>query len=80
MMNVWVGDFAYPGAAEPVTREMTNAVQDYAWAYTNDHILYTQDTDGDENFNGGWLRDQLRALVEPNGVTVPELQPGETAS
>ena len=50
MMNVWVGDFADPSAAEPVTRDMTNFAHDYAWAYTNDHILYTQDTDGDEEW------------------------------
>ena len=50
VMNVWAGDFAYPSAAEPVTRDMTNGVQDYAWAYTNGHILYTQDTDGDEEW------------------------------
>ena len=50
MMNVWIGDFAYHSAAEPVTRDMTNGIHDYAWAYTNDHILYTQDTDGDEEW------------------------------
>ena len=50
MMNVWIGDFAHPSAAEPVTRDMTSGVHDYAWAYTNDHIIYTQDTDGDEEW------------------------------
>ena len=49
-VNVWV---APPGdwrAARAVTSDSTEGVTRYFWAYTNDHILYLQDRDGDENW------------------------------
>ena len=49
-MNVWVAPLDDLSAAEPVTQETTNGVRDYFWAFTNNHILYEQDTDGDENW------------------------------
>lgn len=49
-MNVWVGPLDDPAAAEPVTNDATHGIQAYFWAFTNNHILYTQDTDGDENW------------------------------
>ena len=49
-MNVWVAPVDDPDAAKPVTEDTTHGIQGYFWAFTNNHILYTQDTEGDENW------------------------------
>ena len=49
-MNVWVAPVDNPSAAKPVTRDIENGVRSYFWAYTNEHIVYTHDVDGDENY------------------------------
>ena len=40
-----------PSAAKPVTHEKDRPIGGYFWAYTNKHILYSQDNKGDENFH-----------------------------
>ena len=49
-MNLWVGPSDNPSAALPVTRDLRHGVNDYVWSFTNNHLLYWQDTDGDENW------------------------------
>jgi len=34
----------------PVTHDSGRGIRFYQWAYTNAHILYSQDTNGDENW------------------------------
>ncbi len=50
VLNVWVGPAGDPAAAKPVTDDKGHGIRFYVWAYTNDHILYIQDKDGDENW------------------------------
>ncbi len=50
VLNVWVGPAAEPEKARPVTNDTYRGIRSYAWAYTNEHILYLQDKDGDENW------------------------------
>lgn len=50
VLNVWVGPADDPAAAKPVTKETGRGIRFYGWAYTNNHILYIQDKDGDENW------------------------------
>jgi dipeptidyl aminopeptidase/acylaminoacyl peptidase len=50
VLNVWVAPRVEPGAARPVTHDKGQGIRFYMWAYTNGHILYIQDTDGDENW------------------------------
>jgi len=50
VLNVWVGPADDPAAAKPVTRDTYRGIRFYGWAYTNQHILYIQDKDGDENW------------------------------
>ena len=50
VLNVWVGPANDPAAAQPVTQDTNRGIRSYSWAYTNSHILYTQDRDGDENY------------------------------
>jgi dipeptidyl aminopeptidase/acylaminoacyl peptidase len=49
--NVWVGPADDPSAARPVTSDTERGIWYYAWAYTNQHILYLQDVGGNENFH-----------------------------
>jgi dipeptidyl aminopeptidase/acylaminoacyl peptidase len=51
VLNVWVGPAGDPSKAKPVTKDTKRGIRNYSWAYTNNHILYTQDTDGDENWH-----------------------------
>ncbi len=51
VLNVWVGPADDPTAAQPVTADRDRGIRFYVWAYTNDHILYIQDKDGDENWH-----------------------------
>ncbi|HVU86129.1 MAG TPA: S9 family peptidase [Pirellulales bacterium] len=51
VMNVWVGPVDDPSAAKPVTEDKKRGIRAYFWAYTNDHVLYVQDQDGDENWH-----------------------------
>jgi len=51
VLNVWVGPIDDPDAAKPVTKDKKRGIRTYFWAYTNKHLLYTQDADGDEDWN-----------------------------
>ena len=50
VLNVWVGPAGKPDAVQPVTNDVERGIRFYAWAYTNEHILYIQDKGGDENW------------------------------
>ena len=50
LLNVWVGPADDLDAAKPVTRDTIRGIRSYFWAYTGNHILYTQDSEGDENW------------------------------
>ncbi|MFZ3148894.1 MAG: S9 family peptidase [Methanothrix sp.] len=50
VLNVWVGRAASPKTAKPVTNDTYRGIRSYTWAYTNQHILYLQDANGDENW------------------------------
>lgn len=50
VLNVWVGPAGDPSQAHPVTRDTGRGIRQYFWAFTNRHILYIQDKNGDENW------------------------------
>lgn len=51
VLNVWVGPVEEPQKARPVTNDTYRGISNYYWAYTNNHILYVQDKNGDENYH-----------------------------
>jgi dipeptidyl aminopeptidase/acylaminoacyl peptidase len=51
VLNVWVGPADDPKAAKPVTADKKRGIRTYFWAFTNQHVLYLQDQDGDENWH-----------------------------
>ena len=50
VLNIWVGPLNDPAAAQPITKDTHRGIRSFFWAYTNDHVIYTQDADGDENW------------------------------
>ena len=51
VMNLWVAPAHNIVAARPVTDDAKRGIREYYWAYTDHHILYLQDNDGDENYH-----------------------------
>ena len=51
VLNVWVATVDDLSKAQAVTEEKVRPIPSYNWAYDNKHILYVQDTNGDENFH-----------------------------
>ena len=50
VLNVWVGTVGQDDY-QPVTRDTDRGVRLYIWAADNRHILYIQDSGGDENWH-----------------------------
>jgi dipeptidyl aminopeptidase/acylaminoacyl peptidase len=51
VLNVWVSPIDDLGAARAITKDDKRGITNFFWAYTNRHILYTQDKDGDEDWH-----------------------------
>ena len=71
VLNVWVGPAENPEAAKPVTNDTGRGIRTYFWAFTNEHILYIQDKDGDENwrlYTVDLTIDQTKDLTPIEGV------------
>ena len=51
VLNVWVAPADDVENARPVTNDTHRGIRSFSWAYTSDHILYSQDDDGDEDFH-----------------------------
>ena len=75
VLNVFVGPSGNPADAKPVTDDKKRGVREYFWAFDGRHLIYLQDTGGDENFHAyrvevatGATTDltpgKLRAVVE----------------
>lgn len=50
VLNVWVAPRDNIAAARPVTHDTGRGIRFYLWAFTNAHIVYIQDRNGDENW------------------------------
>ena len=51
VLNVWLAERGKLDAAKPITNDQKRGIRQHFWAYDNRHVLYLQDTDGDENFH-----------------------------
>jgi len=84
VLNVWVSPNDDPAKAKPVTFDKHRGVVSYSWAYTNHHLLYTQDKNGDEddhvyavNLDSGEIKDltpiaKIAAQIEGVSEKFPE--------
>jgi hypothetical protein len=50
VLNVWVAPPDNLEDARAVTHDTERGIRGYFWAYTNRHILYVQDKNGDESW------------------------------
>jgi dipeptidyl aminopeptidase/acylaminoacyl peptidase len=51
VLNVFVAPVGKLGEAKAVTADSTRPVRTYFWAFDNQHLVYSQDKGGDENFH-----------------------------
>ncbi len=73
VLNVWIAPRDDVGAARPITQDTGRGIRFFLWAYTNRHILYIQDTNGDENwrlYSVDVTTDAIRDLTPFAGVQV----------
>jgi len=78
--NLWVAPLADPKAGRPLTRATDRDIGwSYRWAYTNRHLVFFRDHEGDENWRGYSVdQDGAAVLLTPeSGVKsfVQELDP-----
>lgn len=72
VMNIWVAPSSDPAAGRPVTNDRNRGIQYFLWAKTNRHILYYQDSEGNENwqlFIADLSSGESRNLTPFEGVT-----------
>lgn len=50
VLNVWVCPADRPEQARPITHDKGRGIRRFFWAFTNHHIIYIQDLNGDENW------------------------------
>jgi dipeptidyl aminopeptidase/acylaminoacyl peptidase len=51
VLNIWLASRDDIANAKVITQDKGRGIQFYMWAYTNKHVLYIQDKDGDENWH-----------------------------
>ncbi len=51
VLNIWVAPVDDLSKAKTVTQEKVRPIPSHNWAFDNQHILYIQDKNGDENFH-----------------------------
>jgi dipeptidyl aminopeptidase/acylaminoacyl peptidase len=51
ILNVWAAPVGDLSAARAVTDDKQRDIRGHSWAFTGEHILYTQDKAGDENWH-----------------------------
>lgn len=52
VLNVWVRDLTDPKSKDlMVTSDKKRGIRNFLWQFDNEHILYIQDVDGDENWH-----------------------------
>ncbi len=69
VLNVFVAPADKPAEAKPVTDDKKRGVREYFWAFDGKHLVYLQDTGGDENFHA--------YRVEVSTGTTTDLTPGK---
>ncbi|XDF37748.1 S9 family peptidase [Paracidovorax avenae] len=66
VMNIWTAPSSNPNEARQITHDKRRGIQSFHWTYVPGMLLFSQDRDGDENFQvfGADLSDgSLRALT-----------------
>lgn len=78
VLNIWVAPADEPKRATPITNDRGRGIRSYFWAYDNEHVLYVQDTDGDEDFrlySVDVASKETRALTSGEPILGPDGEP-----
>ena len=51
VLNIWIAPVNNLDAVKAVTEDKHRGIRSFSWAHTSQHILYSTDKDGDENFH-----------------------------
>lgn len=51
VLNIWAGPVEDPASARPVTNDTDQGIRNHRWAFDGQHVLYSQDKDGNENWH-----------------------------
>lgn len=51
VLNIWVAPVDSLAAARPLTNDRTTGIRSFYWTYSERHLMYVQDKDGDEDFH-----------------------------
>jgi dipeptidyl aminopeptidase/acylaminoacyl peptidase len=76
VLNIWVQDLP-EGEPRMVTDDRLRGIFGYAWAYTNRHLLYVQDKEGDENWHlyvSDLASGEVRDLTPQEGARVENIR------
>jgi len=71
VINVWAGPAKSPEDATPITNDTGRGIRAYSWTYTNQHIIYIQDKEGDENwriYSVNLTSGQVKDMTPEEGV------------
>ncbi|HLS90533.1 MAG TPA: S9 family peptidase [Limnochordia bacterium] len=68
VLNVWVAPADAPDAAAPATDARDRGIAGYSWTYLDSHLIYVQDTAGDEN----WRLYRLDVTTGESVLLTPE--------
>lgn len=66
VMNIWAAPSSNPREARQITRDTRRGIQSFNWTYVPGMLLFSQDRDGDENFqlfSADLAEGSLRALT-----------------
>lgn len=50
VLNIWVGKALESPQLKPITHNSKRGISGYIWAYTNKHIIFVDDAEGNENW------------------------------
>lgn len=73
VLNVWVESLTHKTNAKMVTADTKRGIRNFFWQYDEEHILYIQDKDGDENghlYQTNILTRKTKDLTPYEGVKV----------
>lgn len=80
VLNVWVAPRERIQDARPVTNDSDRGIRSYFWAYTNKHIVYIQDRQGNEDWHLYCIEletELTRDLTPTHGVQARVLEVSE---
>ena len=71
VLNVWVAPSDNISSIRPITNDTFRGIQSYSFAFDNQHVLYTQDKKGDENwtvYSADLMIGVTKAITPEEGV------------